>query len=520
MPLFLHRSSLCRRTIPVICMLGVLAATGCASREATAERERAKAEAYLQAGQLGMARITIRKAIDSRDDIAANWLVLARICLTLNDVSGAYAAYKRVLELEVANAEALQLVAELALQLGRNREAVEAADQMLSLQPNSARAMLVKGFVALDEGRTAEASTLADAILKAAPSEDAGIILKARALARMDRMADAEAVLEARLATGSSEAILANMVEVRRRLNQGDKLAESLRSLVVRAPNPDRVFDLAAVTTKTGRVAEARTVVTDFLKAHPNDVAAHRRASDFWIENDPAIVDWPGFAAGAASAGAQFQMAAARTLMAVGRGADALKVIKKSAVAGATTEVRAVYALALYMTGDIKTAAAITDNVLAEDDDNGDALTLRARIRARGGDLRGAVGDAQIVVRDDPASVSARVLLAALYEQGGDARRARQFYEESLRAWPRSVGMASAYVTYLRAHGDLDRALAVTRDYVDVNPADVNGWRLLQGLCKDNACAVGAARGLTLAMTDFGRERRPGAPRRGIFGDL
>jgi tetratricopeptide (TPR) repeat protein len=504
----------------MIAMAGALLLAGCNSSNQKVANSVAEATALLEAGNLDVARIIALRAVRERDDVASAWMLLGRVNLMSGRIGEAYNAYSRALELDATNIEALQITSEIALQAGRTRDAVRAADQLLTLQPTLTRPKLIKGFVALKENRTDDANKLADEILIANPGDEIGMALKARVLGRLGDIAGAAKTLETAAETSENDILLSTLAEVYRKANDGAKLEATLARLVDKAPGADRVFDLAAVRYKLGKVETARNGLFKYLGDHQRDMALQKRATNFLIDNDPQIFP-PDRVAQIATSGDMIMIKiATQVLLSQGRADDASRIVSAAYGNRADNDIKALYATAQARMGNRAEADPIIESILEKDEANALALLQRARGHLAREQQGAALNDAQLVLRDDPQSVEARLLIASAYRSRGDNAAARRFFEQSVQDLPQSIRIARGYVAFLTQTNDRARARKIAEAYVGLNPAILPGWRLLQSQCADPACAAGAAKGLSDAMTLFAAQDASPLSGSGLFGRM
>lgn len=96
------------------------------------------AEAYRKVGELERARETVEQGLRRYDDYASAHVVHGRVLNDLGDVAGAEQAFRRVLELDPQNREALRTLGDLAHRDGRAEEALSHYRNLLFLDPGNA----------------------------------------------------------------------------------------------------------------------------------------------------------------------------------------------------------------------------------------------------------------------------------------------------------------------------------------------------------------------------------------------
>ena len=505
--------------IVALALAALTAATllGCTSGSETAARKAAEAARLLEAGRPREAQIAAVDAVVARDDVPDYWRLLGRTRLQGGNFTGAYEAYRRANELDPADPESLQILADVALRAGRTSDAVKAADQLLLLQPTLTRPRLVKGMAALMEGDEKTAETLANEILMADPGDEVGKVLKARVLASRMAFAEAVAVLD-NVSTARSEIVLATLVELFRALGNGERLAATLREIHATAPNDDRLFDLVATLLKLGRRDAARTALLDGLQNGTATVTLHDRAYDFLTEYDPNFFD--GAPASLSSEPrAALRILGARLLLHRARARQAQEVLEPLIGAETSPDVWALYATAI--DGMRRPGASrLVAWVLRIDETNAYALALRATLSRRRGDFEAALHDAQLVAREYPDSVDARLGVIRVHEASGRRSRARQLYEELLQRKPASLVAVRAYIDHLQRTGDADRASQVIRTYTFNHPDRIDGWRLRKQLCSNDRCARESATGWNRAAANFAPPVGSSQTGSGVLGRL
>lgn len=499
-------------------MLSVALLAGCSSKLETAAAKAEEAAILFEAGNIEGARAAALASVEARDDQAAVWILLGRIALTKGAIGDAFEAYSRAVELDAGNVEALQTLSEIALQSGRQNEALRTADMLIALRPELARPKLIKGFIALQRNDPVEAAKLADEIVALDPSEDAGLVLKARILAREGKLAEADKVLSERIDPG--ELILATLVEVRRKAGNGEGLENALSILVGKAPTTERVFDLAAVRYKLGRIDAARAAIFERLEAQPRDTALYDRAANYFLEVDQDVFDRTRLAPIVKDGQPPLRELSAGVLLERGRALDAKDILEPMIPSAMSPDGWSLYATALHALGKVSDAQGIISRILAADEDNAIALLLRARSSLASRRFNEALRDAQQVVADNPKSLQGRLLVIEIYLQRGDIPRARRLFEQAAIEMPQNIRLTKAFIAFLLKTGDRARALNVADTFAQVNPARLNGWDMLSAICPDTACRDKAASGKRAALSAFVPDDQIQLGGSGLFGRL
>lgn len=474
----------------------LLALASCSSPQERAAEAAARAAQEAAAGNYQRARLDLLEAVRHRDDVVDYWLALAEVDLRLTDIPGAYDAYLRVHELDRNNIDALQSLGEIALGIGRVKDAEEYADALLAIDPENLRGGLVKGYVALRQKRYAEASRAADRILASFPLEDAPLVLKARAQFESGERDAAVALIERSIPVrGPSRLKLDTLIEQYGKT--GDR--EALERTYVRymAMEPDNVrikLTYATLLYQHGKRAGAENLLLPLLASPEQAEAAATVMIDYGgASPSAALLENAAFGGSMESL-----VAVARVGLEKGYYDSVLRLLQPYAsgpMTNGAAPAAALYAAALHGAGRAGEALQLAEQVLAFDESNPRALRIRALESLRGGDLDDALTNARIIVRDQPKSAADRLLLAQVYIARKDVRLAETTYREAYNDFPENDRIMEDYVAFLQRRQRPGAAVDVARQFTQRNASSAAGWRVLATACaanRDSACATEA----------------------------
>lgn len=509
----------------LVCMaIGPLQA-GCGDPMQRAGNFAAIAEANLQAGKFEEARANIRKAISERDDIAEYYIILGRTELTAKNMVSAFNAYSMALDLQADNAEALESIAEIGLQIGRIEEASEAADRILLLAPGSVNAMLVKGFINIDNGQFDEANNLATEILAANPDDEGGSILLARVKAIKGKDQEALELVDKAIAkSGITQALGITKLEILRLRSDATGMRKLFPQIIEKTEGTTNYrIDYINLLYKMGDANWARREVQDAIRMSPNDREFFTVIGRLWAEYDPHPLTNTQISIIANSATRVTQIGIATNLYQLGNYTAAKQIIANLTKSGngAALALLAKIELAL---GNEKVAYAIADDILEADATNEDALIVRSARAIKKKNFDRAAQDASLAVTNSPQDYETYVQLAKIYMASGNATRARQTYENGLDALPQSYPLAVAYEQFLREVGDRARILSMFGELAAAMPSSARTWRAFARVCaeaNETTCTAKANSGLLKANRSFMIDDVPGSPkRRGLFARI
>lgn len=510
---------MCYRALVVLVSAAILAACGDKSEEAL--QLAAKAQQYLEAGQLPAARKTITEAIAERDDIPELHLLRGRIELAAGSFSAAYDAYSDALALDAANMEALRGVSQLGLQTGNLRDSLDATERILALYPQQPDALLVRGLHSVLRHRYGEAIEYADMILSTDRNRESGVILKARALSLSGKIAEALAIVNERELAGQQSAGLAmTRLEIYREMRAAQPMLEQFAVLErLRADDKALRIDEANLRYKTGDPVQAMKLLVALLANAKLDRETARQATALWQEYDRRGPDDGQLSRIGQTASSDSREEIARFYLANGDPARALRILEGMVTTGA----QALTARARLLQGRLQEARRISEAILSHDETQCDALIVRSRLALSGKDVDEALRASQKAAAECPGNADAWLAIAAAYDARKQSAGAQRAFQQGLDANSQDLRFTRAYVDWLLPQGRGREAIAAARRLVRKAPALVGGWQYYGELCRrlNDSCAEDADAGLEAARTRYWIDQRPGETLPvGLFGRL
>jgi cellulose synthase operon protein C len=139
----------------------------------------------------------------------------------------------------------------------------------------------------------------------------------------------------------------------------------------------------------------------------------------------------------------------------------------------ARSAVGLVLALAAAAQGDIKSAKALTEGVLAEQPGNAPAMLLQAQLVAGGGDLPGARKIVAQVLKNSPDNLDAMMLQAQFDIASGNVDEAQKQFERAIAAHPDAVAPRAELVSLAIGQQKADLAKPQLAKLKEIAPKDV-----------------------------------------------
>ena len=488
------------RVARIVAIALLLAVASCGSPEQKAAKAAARYDVYYARRDFYSARVEINRAIAAQDDVPEYWARLARVQLAMGKYLDAYNSYARVAELEPANSEAVETMAELSYSGGSLDDAEKFADEVLERQPRSLRMLLVKGSVAATRRDAVAARAIAERMLTIDPTNEGGTVLLARSQMIGRDLDGAVATLEKSIAKdGESVPKLMALLDLYIGRNDFRRVARTFaRLFTLRPGDTDLRLEYAKILYEQGLPGRALNMLARLTRARPDDSALQQRIVDLWTAIGSEMVDVDRVRRFVVAGGnAQMKIALARLLLDQRRFADAEAVLRPFVDTGAITarnvEADVLYAGALSGLGRGGEALALIDRVLAFDDNHPRALLMRVRVSVARSDLGRALRDAQLLVRDTPGMMEGRIALAQIYVRRNEPILADDAYARAMNELPGDSGMLAAYIDYQLGRGRPTMARDAARRFTSDNPRSRDGWRERGELCielLDAACVA------------------------------
>lgn len=410
-----------------------------------------KSTVLLKTGKTAEAVVAAREAVAADLAFAEARVALGAALLADGDTTGAFAEYTEARRLDPSRRELIPLLARLALDTSRNRQAQMFARQALGLFPNDrdARIVLVSAQVRLRDYESA-AATLAPLLLVQPRPVDVHVQLGLLEAGRGNEAA-ARAAFEAALTVNPAS-------------------IDAMSALVT--------FDL-----NSGRLTEAHERVTRAMAARPSDVAVLSLASQvFRAVNDPRRAEQvlrTALALEPDDAGVTVLLA--NCLSDTGRASEARELLERTLLRQpGAIEVRTALGSALEWLGRPDDARTQYERVLATRPGEAAATARLALLSvAQGRQLDRVLGLLKEAEPDFARYADIKDALGWVYLHLGTPARAVRELEEAVRANPRHAGYQyHVGVAYARmgqtakARAALSEALALESAFVDRGNAE------------------------------------------------
>ena len=127
-------------------------------------------------------------------------------------------------------------------------------------------------------------------------------------------------------------------------------------------------------------------------------------------------------------------------------------------------------------------ARQLVDEVLAEDDENKQALLIRSSLYLDENKAEQAIADLRIILGNDPQFEPALRLLAVAYLLNGDPVLAREALEKAVESNPKSIKSRTMLAGLLVKNNDIDAASQLLEDGLKLKPNDATSLALISNI--------------------------------------
>jgi tetratricopeptide (TPR) repeat protein len=441
----------CRHCVYCSIILSLLVAAllvmgGCANPEKTKTRHLTRGEAFLKEEKYQEASLEFRNALQIDDKLARAHWGLARAYEGLQRFQEAFDEMRRTIELDPNNLEARIKLGNYYIAVAKN-------------QP----------------GAVADAERLAREVLEKDPENIEGHILLGSVLFGQDQRDKAFAELNHAIELDpkrvESYLSLARFYIVTNDQNRAEETFK--RAISINDASTLAHSEYGKYLVQINRPVEAEAQLKKAVEVEPNNRNSRFVLASFYLVNKQLDKAEEAYKALASldRKGPEGRAALADFYSATNRLDDAIGIYQ-DILGNSPDYVQGHYRLGeiMLMKGDVKAATAQADEVLKKDQQDRQALLLRARIRSQSGqtaDLKAAIDDLKEVLRQDPNSRGGLYFMAQTNFSLGLVDQARAFAGDLERIYPDYLPARLMQVQINLAAGDAKTALRLASELLD-----------------------------------------------------
>jgi tetratricopeptide (TPR) repeat protein len=490
----------------------VLLVSGCGGPEEKKAGYLAKAQGYIQEGNLPKARVALRNVLKIDPKDAEAYYYFAEVEEKEKNWKSAFENYQRVVDLAPDHERALIKLARFYLEARVTDRVVEIADKVLSKMPGQAQAETLKIAVRAISGDRAGALAAAETLIVTHPTDPDAATLLATLYLAQGRGQEAEPVMQRAVdANPQNLQLMDSFASALIRLEQYAR-AETLLTRIAEAE--PKVFDhrlrLAGFYDERKDYDKAEKTLREVIRLDPDNEQRYLALAKFQVarrgmtEGEAVLTE--GRRALPKSTVIQFALGELYELNRRTDQARSLYEAMRDEYRSKPTSLEAKVKLARLDWSDGKQDDAEKQlaEVLKENPRASEALLLRGKIALQRGDGKSAVQDFRSVLKDQPELAEAQALLGQAFLATSDPVLARESLEKAVGLNPRMVEAQMALAALDSSTGKLKDARARVEGLLKQDP---NNLQTLSALLKLQA----AERDWSATEQTMARARAAGA---------
>ncbi|MCQ8183828.1 tetratricopeptide repeat protein [Parvularcula maris] len=461
--------------------VAVLALVACESGEEKAERFTENAQEYLEEGELQRAYLQFQNALQNDPNNLEALKGAAFIAEEQERYGDQLRFLQRIITLEPQNVDALAKIARLNLLSGQPDDALERADQALAIDPANLEALTVKGAAQVLNNNLDGASETLEAALAEDPENAEVRNLLAARYVRDEDFERAQSIIDEGLAqTPDNEPLLVVKLLLTQRRQDVTGMDETFQQLIATSPENgfyrERYgeFLLRARRDREGakeQFAAAIPLLEDknqpvgryigIIRAEEGEEAAETELREL-------VAQYP-------DTGLVFAIPA--YLCEVGeteRCEEELRTIASNEDQSQENRSRAKVQIGerAFARGDREEALEQAEAVLAEDEGNSQALTLKGKIQLANQEVEPAIETLRVALNNNRDNEAALILLGLAYEADGRVSFGEAQLAQAIDRLGLSPALFQAYRGMLVRNDKAEDAADLTLRYAQTANAD------------------------------------------------
>ncbi len=451
--------------------VAALALAACESGEEKASRFTENAQDYLDEGELQRARIQFGNALQNDPTNVEALRGAAEVADRQERLGDQLRFLERLVTIEPNNIDAIAKIARLQLLGGKPDAALARAEQVLTADPENLEALTVKGAVLVLRNNLDGASAALETALAQAPDNAEVRNLLAARYVRDEDFERAQAVIDEGLAEDpANEALLVVKLLLSQRRQDVTGMGETFEALIAASPENgfyrERFGEFLLVARRDldsakGQFEAAIPLLEDKSTAVGRYVGIVRQQED----DATAEAELRRLVADYADSNLIFAIPA--FLCEIGELERCETELGKIAEdEDQTQENRALAKVQLgeraFGREEFAAAEALADEVLAIDDQEPNALTLKGKVQLRNEQVQDAIETLRLALNAERNKESAMILLGLAYEADGRQSFAEQQLELAIAENGLSPSLFQAYRGMLVRAGKSDDAADLT----------------------------------------------------------
>lgn len=461
-------------------------AAACSSPEERIEKHYASGVEYLDEGDLGRANVEFQNVLKIDEEHVPTLVGLVRIAEERKDFRAMFGTLQKIIRLDPENIGSLAKLGKIHLIASEESEAMEMADRALAIDPDYIDAMTLKAAVLLRVGDKNSALELARKVIEREPENAEAAVILASSKAQDGDIEGAIAEIDRSLALDPERAVLQLLrIRLLAQLERTDDVMAAYEELTRIFPDePVYLRTYAAALIGKKDFGEALVQLREVVELTPDDLDAKLdvvrvvNASEgpqaaeeqlrSYVRDNPENEDLKFALTDFLLQERDVDAAISVVQPLTGDKDDAKSLRAKNKLAN------------IYLRNDrLDDARSLTDEILAADENNSDALLRRAQFQISADQVDNAIANLRTVLSNDPDSYQAMMLMASAFERQGNRDFARSELSKALKASNDDARVANIFARFLIAENSVQRAAEVLEQSLAANPESTPNLELL-----------------------------------------
>ena len=491
-------------------VVGLLAAiVGCGGPEEKKAGYLAKAQGYIQDGNLPKARVALRNVLKIDPKDAEAYYVFAEVEEKEKNWKEAFSNYLRVVELVPDHERALLKLGKFYLEARATDKVLEVTQKVTAKTPGNVEAQTLTIAVQAIKGDGTGALLAAETLAGRNPTNpDAATLLATLYLAH-NRLNEVEPVLQRAVeANPGNLQLMDSFASALMRLQKHDRAEGVLKQIIDAEPkNLDRRIRLAGFYDERRQYDKAEAILREVIGLDSENeqrylaLAKFRYARKGMSEGEAALVE--ARKSLPKSSAIRFALGELHQLNKQPEKARTVFEEARDEFRGKPAALEAMVKLAVldWMAGKQEEAEKQLAEVLKENPRASDALLLRGKIALQRGNGKDAIQDLRTVLKDQPELADVHALLGRAYLMTSETGLARESLEQALALNPRLIDAQMALVALDTSSGKLKEARARVDGLLKQDPNNLQIMSVLLKLQAAERDWAGTERTMSRART-------------------
>lgn len=469
-----------------------LVSAACSSPEARVEKYYTSGQEFLEKGEYGKANVQFQSALKIDEAHVPTLEGLARIAEERQDLKSMFGLFQRIARVDPYNVNAHVQLGKLYLISSDETTALEKADLALQLDPDNIDAIALKSGVMLRVGDTQKAVELArqaiavdptnaeattvlsteramnrdfegavdelDRALNIDPKIAVLQLLRIRLLAELDRNEDVLAGFGRLVELFPEEPVYrrAYAAEFIKRKQYDDALAQLEAVVAMDEESLDAKLDVVRVVNAKDGMDAAESVLRAYVDAEPNNYDLRFALAELLREQEE-----------------------------LDKSEALLTPLMSNEDATIANKAKNRVAILKLLDGDRAQSEKLVDEILADDENNTEALIKKASFQIDDDQYDDAIANLRAALNNNPDLVEAMMLMSRAFERQDNIDFARAELAKAFDASGRAPRVANIYAKFQTRHGNARRAENVLVQSLAAHPGDLENLKLLAAVRLD-----------------------------------